>query len=286
MESIINVSNLSYLVKGITIIDNVSFAVKKGDVFALIGHNGAGKTTLIELILNDLKPSKGEIKLFGTLKYNFYNVGVLYDKLPLFPLLKVYEIIHYFACIRHLNYKDIEKSYFHLFEIDKIRNSFIKELSQGEQKKLSLLIAIMHNPELLILDEPFSNIDPTSKDLIWKILKNGDRTILFTTHNWIDAEKNANMIGFIRNGKLLLPPQSAKNILNLLPSRKKLTITASNAKKIKHENLNYYEYDGEMHIFLNDEQKILKLIQTMTVNYSIMEVSLIDAYLFYSNILK
>lgn len=282
MKEVINISEISYKVKEKTIIDNISFTVNEGESFALLGENGAGKSTLIDLMLNDLKPTKGTVAFFGTKKHNFTHVGIVYDHLPLFPLLKVHEIIRYFTTIHKLTYKNISNQYFDTFGINKISNSYIKELSQGERKKVGLLLAIIHNPDLLILDEPFANLDPTIIDRIWKTLNRQGRTIFFSTHNWKDVEKIATKIGFISKGKLILAPQSPNAILNQLPAKKKIIISSKNELLINDLiNLNYYIHDDEIHIFLNNEKEIMPIINKHTMNFSIQDVGLKDAYLFY-----
>lgn len=129
------VSDVSYQVKDKFILNNISFTVKKGETFALLGENGSGKSTLIDVILNDLKPNRGNIKFFEKPKACFDKVGIVYDHLPLFPLLKVIEIIKYFSLIHKLEFENIKKQYFEIFEIYKIQKTFIRELSLGEKKE-------------------------------------------------------------------------------------------------------------------------------------------------------
>lgn len=285
MKEMITVSNISYKVKAKTIIDNVSFAVNNGDSFALLGENGAGKSTLIDIILDDLKPNNGKVTFFGNKNSNFDKVGIVYDHLPLFPLLKVAEIIKYFTVIHKLNYTTVKEQYFETFDIEKIKNSYIKELSQGEKKKIGLLLSIIHEPNLLILDEPFANLDPTIIDRIWRSLKQGNRTIFFTTHDWKDVEKIATKIGFIFEGRLMKEPKSPKEILATLPANKKIIISNESeiVKTLKTENNKFYKHDEELHIFFDKETNLLGTVSSHTTNFSIQDVGLKDAYLYYTN---
>lgn len=144
-------------------------------------------------------------------------------------------------------------------------------------------MAIIHNPVLLILDEPFANLDPTITERIWKILKNDNRTIFYTTHNWKEAEKLAMKIAFIYNGKILIEPQSPQSVLNSLPELKKI-IVPKNENIIKLlTNYKYYFHDENINIFIHDDSKFLKDISQLTNNFSIQEVDLKDAYLFNIN---
>ena len=281
MKEVIKVSDILYKVKTKIIIDSISFSVNDSDSFALLGENGSGKSTLIDLILNDLRSDNGNVIFFGKQKNNFNNIGIVYDHLPLFPLLKVNEIIRYFTTIHKLDYKEIKILYFEIFEIEKIANSFIKELSQGERKRVGLLLSIIHNPTLLILDEPFANLDPTITDRIWRILRQDNRTIFFTTHNWKDVEKLATKIGFIYEGKLIQKPQSPKEIIKDLPAGKKVTINKNTKLNDKFINLNYYKHDDELHIFLDKEKDILDMINKTTNNFSVQDIGLKDAYLYH-----
>ncbi len=277
------VSDVSYQVKDKIILNNISFTVTKGESFALLGENGSGKSTLIDVILNDLKPSKGYIKFFEKSKACFDKVGIVYDQLPLFSMLRVFEIIKYFTTIRKLEFENIKKKYFEIFEINKIQKSFIKELSQGEKKRVGILLALIHNPDLLILDEPFANLDPTITERLWKIIRNENRTIFFTTHNWKEAEKLAVKIAFIYKGKVLFEPQSPQSILNSLPALKIINFPKNeNIIKLL-TNYQYYLHDENINVFFNEDSKLLKDISQFTNNFSVQEVDLKDAYLFNIN---
>tara|TARA_B100000768_G_C11283481_1_gene380253 strand:+ start:1431 stop:2303 length:873 start_codon:yes stop_codon:yes gene_type:complete len=281
MKEVIKISDILYKVKTKIIIDSISFSVYDSDSYALLGENGSGKSTLIDLILNDLKSDNGNVVFFGKQKNNFKNIGIVYDHLPLFPLLKVNEIIRYFTTIHKLDYKVIKTLYFEIFEIEKIANSFIKELSLGERKRVGLLLSIIHNPNLLILDEPFSNLDPTITDRIWRILRQNNRTIFFTTHNWKDVEKLATKIGFIYEGKLIQKSQSPNEIIKNLPAGKKVTVNKNTKLNDKLINLNYYKHDDELHIFLDKKKDILDMITKTTTNFSVQDIGLKDAYLYH-----
>ena len=261
--------------------NNISFAVDAGEAFALLGENGSGKSTLIDIILDDIKPSEGNVNFFEQPKINFDKVGVLYDHLPLFMMLKVSESIHYFAVIHRLNYDAIKKKYFDIFEINKIEHTLVKELSQGERKRVGILLAIMHNPRLLILDEPFANLDPTIIDRIWNTINNGYRTVFFTTHNWKEAEKQATKIGFIYDGKIIYPPESPHEILHKLPSQKKIRIDWFDGVTDKLKDYRYYIHDEAVVVFFDEHSELLKTISAFTNNFSVKNVGLEDAYLFH-----
>lgn len=278
----IQVSNISYKVNSKVILNNINLTVDTGESFALLGENGSGKSTLIDIMLDDIKPTSGSVRLFST-KNKFDRVGVLYDHLPLFMMLKVSESINYFASIYNLSYKTIREKYFDVFEIYKIQNQLIKELSQGEKKRVGILLAVMHNPRLLVLDEPFANLDPTIINRIWKVIANGYRTIFFTTHDWKEAEKQADKIGFIYNGEIIHEPQSPEEILSTLPAHKKINLEYFDGIIEKLKDYHYYIHDELITIFFDEKSNLLKTISDFTNNFSVKDVGLEDAYLFHIN---
>ena len=275
------VTNISYTVKGKQILKDLSFDVKQNEVFALIGKNGSGKSSLIDIMLQDLKPDCGKVSLFENEKCDYKNVGILYDHLPLISLLRVEEIIKYYCTVHKLKYAAIVQNFFEDFDIKPIEKSYIRTLSLGEKKRVSILLAIMHNPDLLILDEPFANVDPTITDRIWKILKREGRTIFFTTHNWSDAEKRADKVAFLGNGKLIAEPLSPTEAIKNLPAQKKLVFTCS--QEIEHllNKYEYYKHDGNIVCFSQPGSSLIGVVAQHTSNFSIQDVDLTDVYLFH-----
>ncbi len=280
MKEIIKVSDISFKRLNKNILNNLSFSIYEGETVAVIGTNGSGKTTLIDIILDDIKPSQGSVYINSSSIKNYTNIGIAYDSLPLFPLLKVSEVIDYFCTISKLNFKDVKANFFSSFDINNISNSLIKDLSQGEKKKIGLLLAVMNNPKTLILDEPFSSLDPTIIDIVWKILVNNKRTILFTTHNWKEVEAIASKVMFLFNGKLITPPRNPIEILKDLPQKK--IIISFNSEFLKKINkYKHYIQDDLINIFYeNDDYNLMKIVNEHTNNFSIQNVDIKDAYLF------
>ncbi|AQW95513.1 ABC transporter ATP-binding protein [Elizabethkingia anophelis] len=280
MKKIISVEHISYQIGNKNILNNVNLTINYGDSFALIGQNGAGKTSLFEIILKDIKPSKGNIFFDSATGDNFKNVGIVYDQIPLFPLLKVREIIDYFSTLYGINKSSIPPKNFNVFGIEEIMESYVKSLSQGEKKKLGLFLSIINNPILLILDEPFSNIDPTAIDGIWQTLKENNRTILFTTHNWKEAESISNRIAFIYKGEIIMEPKSSKEIIDSLPYSK-MIITDFNEDLInKIRGFDFYVNDKLLYIFNKNDSNLTEIISRSTNNFSFKESDIKDAYLF------
>lgn len=278
----IEVNKVSYTYKGKTILSDVSLFVEEGDTFALLGENGSGKSTLIDIILGDITLSSGSIKVFEKTKPNFENIGVVYDHLPFFPLLKVKEIISYFAAIYGVSASEVYEKYKIVFRLETIYESHIQQLSQGEKKRVAIMLSLLGNPKLLILDEPFSHIDPTIINSIWSVLKSENRTILYTTHDWISIAQQANKVAFIRDGKMTGIPLDTSTFKEQLPGSKKIvTRYDDNVKNILTDYNYYTTSDENVHIFCDDKDKsILSTIAKHTHNFSIQDTDIQDAYLY------
>ena len=286
MANIIEVSNIGYRVKQKEILAGINFQIEQGDYFALLGENGSGKSTLIDILMDDLKPSDGSVSFFEKKKKNFNKVGVVYDHLPLFPMLKVGEVIKYFCTIHKLKSKDIKHEYYDIFNLEKIKNSFLRELSQGEKKKVGLVLSILKPSELLILDEPFANLDPTIIDKLWSVLKGKSKTIFFTSHNWKEVEVLANKVCFIYQGKILHPPSPPTQIINMLPANKKIEVEYSSEILNTFRDYDYFIHDNTINFFYHKESDLLAELIKKTNNYSIRNIDLKDAYLYQISLTK
>jgi len=195
--------------KNVTAVNNIAFSIEKGKIFGLLGPNGAGKTTTIRMILNVIKPTSGEITFNGKIIDNDFQgiVGYLPEERGLYKKSKVIDIIIYLGELKGLTKKQAEEnSLFWLKKLDIInyKHTKLEELSKGNQQKIQFIAAILHNPEVLILDEPFSGFDPVNqqlvKDIIVDLAKEG-KIIILSTHQMDIAEKLCNQIFLINKGK-------------------------------------------------------------------------------------
>lgn len=203
------VNNLIKRFKSTLAVDNLSFTVNPGNIFGLLGPNGAGKTTTIRAILNIIKPTSGEI-IFNNnpITNEYYNIiGYLPEERGLYKRSKVIDVLAYFASLKNLNrYDAVERIdvWLKRLKILEYRDKKIEQLSKGNQQKVQLIAAILHNPKLLILDEPFTGFDPINqqevKDLILSFLSEG-KTIILSTHQMDLAEKLCEEILLINRGK-------------------------------------------------------------------------------------
>jgi len=195
-----------------TALDDVSITVPEGKIYGLLGPNGAGKTTLLRIINQITAPDTGELLFKGhkLVPDDIYNIGYLPEERGLYKKMKVGEQALYLAQLKGLPKKEATeklKQWFTKFEIMPWWNKKVEELSKGMQQKVQFIITILHNPSLLIFDEPFSGFDPINTELLKKeilIKKEQGTTIIFSTHNMGSVEELCDNIALIDNGKKLI----------------------------------------------------------------------------------
>lgn len=193
-------------------LDHVSIQVPKNTIFGLLGPNGAGKTTLIRIINRITAPDEGKVWLDGRelQPEDVYQIGYLPEERGLYKKMKVGEEAIYLAQLKGLSYQDARKrltEWFDKFDIMPWWNKKVEELSKGMQQKVQFVATVIHNPQLLIFDEPFSGFDPVNAELLKKEildLRNQGHTIIFSTHNMASVEEICDNIALIDKSKVVL----------------------------------------------------------------------------------
>jgi ABC-2 type transport system ATP-binding protein len=193
-------------------LDKISVSVPKGSIYGLLGPNGAGKTTLLRIINQITAPDEGELYFNGH-KFSSEDVehiGYLPEERGLYKKMKVGEQALYLVQLKGMQKKEALKrlrQWFEKFEINSWWNRKVEELSKGMQQKLQFVITILHKPDLLIFDEPFSGFDPINADMLKNeilTLKNEGATIIFSTHDMGSVEELCDHITLIDNGHKLI----------------------------------------------------------------------------------
>lgn len=212
MENILAVEHVSKNYGNYTALNNVSISVPKGSVFGLLGPNGAGKTSLIRIINQITLPDKGRVLLDNQqLKQaHIKDIGYLPEERGLYKSMKVGEQALYLAQLKGMSNADAKKKlkyWFEKFEITSWWNKKIQELSKGMAQKVQFIVTVLHEPKLLIFDEPFSGFDPINanliKDEILKLRDNG-ATIIFSTHRMESVEELCDYIALIDKSNKIL----------------------------------------------------------------------------------
>ena len=212
MTNIIEINNVSKSYGDYKALNNISINVPRQSIYGLLGPNGAGKTTLIRMLNQITAPDEGEI-IFNGEKLNrnhISEIGYLPEERGLYKSMKVGEQAIYLAQLKGVSKKDAEKrlkQWFHKFGITDWWNKKVEELSKGMQQKIQFIVTVIHNPQLLIFDEPFSGFDPINVNLLKKeILELRDKgaTIIFSTHNMASVEELCDNIMLINKGEKIL----------------------------------------------------------------------------------
>jgi len=271
---------------GFTAVDEISFTVEKGEIFGLLGPNGSGKTTISEMIVGLKKPSSGEISVvnlnpFFQRKRLAGIIGVQLDYTALPWNIKVKEAVELFASFHNIKSSERIRFLLERFGLANKKERLYKYLSQGEKQRLGMILACLHNPRVLILDEPFSRLDPVARQKFFDYLKGckkENKTVFINTHNITEADKLCDRIGIIHKGKLCAidSPQSlVKNIgfkfRITCPANFSLKIN-SPVTKVVHTTVNTY-------FFTNQPQELIHILQKSNQNFTQKNVDLTDVFL-------
>lgn len=211
MNPVIHVSDVSKNYGSQQVLENISFNIEKNEIYGLLGPSGAGKTTLVKMIAGIETPTKGSIKVLDTLMPNLHNmtrIGFMAQSDALYVELSGKENLEFFASIYGLKGQKQKERIEHaasLVNLTEFLKKPVHQYSGGMKRRLSLAAAILHEPEILILDEPTVGIDPVLRQSIWNELyklSDAGTTILVTTHVMDEAEK-CGQLGMLRDGRLI-----------------------------------------------------------------------------------
>jgi ABC-2 type transport system ATP-binding protein len=195
-----------------TAVNDLSLRVRPGRIFGLIGPNGAGKTTTIRMIVNITAPDEGKIELFGKQMSSELqdHIGYLPEERGLYKKMKVIDQLRFFGELKNVKGKKAEDSinrWLDRLKLTEWKTKKASELSKGMQQKIQFIAAVMHDPDLMILDEPFSGLDPVAQELLKEVvleLKTEGKTIIFSTHQMEVAEKICDDICMINKSRKVL----------------------------------------------------------------------------------
>jgi ABC-2 type transport system ATP-binding protein len=194
------------------VIEDISFSVKPGEIFGLLGPNGAGKTTTLRMMLDIIKPDSGTIKVFGKMinSDSKDRTGYLPEERGLYKRSKVIKLLVYLAQLKGMTKTralENAENLLHSIEMLEHKDKKIEELSKGMQQKIQFIATIIHDPDLIVVDEPFSGLDPVNTQIIKNILleqKKAGKTIILSTHMMEQAEVMCDRILMINEGRIVL----------------------------------------------------------------------------------
>ncbi|MCD6356818.1 MAG: ATP-binding cassette domain-containing protein [Anaerolineaceae bacterium] len=209
---VIKVEHISKSFADIQAVEDISFSLAKGEILGLIGPNGAGKTTTIRMILDIFKPDRGSISILGGPMNEEKKdlIGYLPEERGLYQDITLEKCLSYLASVKGMDKASIEENltyYLKQFGLSQYRKKKVKDLSKGMQQKAQLIATFIHQPKLVIVDEPFSALDPVNTQIVKQLLfKERDKgtAIMMSTHQMNQAEETCSRITLINEGKVVL----------------------------------------------------------------------------------
>ncbi len=245
MASILSLQHITKRFDGVVAVDDLSLEISEGRLYGLLGPNGAGKTTTIRMIMNIIVPDSGRIELFGepfqeALKDR---IGYLPEERGLYGKMKITDLLIFLAAIKGVPKHEAGSradAWLERFDLSEWRDKPVESLSKGMQQKLQFIATVLHDPALIILDEPFAGLDPVNTNLLKDImldLRQKGRTIIFSTHRMEQVEKLCERICLINKGREVLEGD------------------LSDIKRSAGRNTVRIEFDGDV-AFLNDSRLV------------------------------
>ncbi len=278
---------------GKNVVDNISFNMDKPGVFGLLGTNGAGKTTTIRMILGIIKKDSGSITWNGkSVERKNVNFGYLPEERGIYPKIKIYDQLMYFAELKGMKRQEADdeiKKWAEKLEVSEYLNMQAEKLSKGNQQKIQFMTAILHNPDLIILDEPFSGLDPINsgllKDVIIELINRG-KYIIMSSHQMMSIEEFCKDVVILNKGKTVLSG-NLNEIKSKYPANRINLITNKNVDDIiKKCNIEIYiNKENQYELKINSEADGNKLFKELSktdvevTKFEIMKPSLNDIFI-------
>ena len=265
------------------VLDGVSFTAESGKAFGLLGRNGAGKTTAIRILMNVFPANSGEILLDGKpINYNKIGIGYLPEERGLYPKKPIIDQLVYFAELKGMSSKNAVKVVDHWLErlgMTEYRSKRLDTLSKGNQQKIQLITALAHDPDIVILDEPFSGLDPVNAMLLKDIVKEQiakEKIVLFSSHQMSYIEEFCDSIAIINSGKVAISGDLGEIKRNYV--RDKLVVRSSCIDRIKlelGEDCSLRE-DGSLLVRLANPEEKQSMMSRLVEKYDIDEIKVFE----------
>ncbi len=265
------------------VLKGVSFTAEGGKAFGLLGRNGAGKTTSIRILMNVFSANSGEVLIDGKpIDYDKIGIGYLPEERGLYPKKLIIDQLVYFAELKGMNTKDAVKAvdyWLGRLGMSEYRNKRLDTLSKGNQQKIQLITALAHDPDIVILDEPFSGLDPVNamllKDVVKEQIAKG-KVVLFSSHQMSYIEEFCDSIAIINAGKVAISGD-LREIKRTYPRDKVVVSTQAPAKiKADFKDICTEREDGTLLIRLASPDEKKAMMTRLVENYDIDEVKVFE----------
>ena len=276
-----------------TVVNNISFGLEKPGVFGLLGTNGAGKTTTIRMLLGILKTNSGEITWKGkAVNRKEVNFGYLPEERGVYPKVKIVDQLVYFAELKGMSKEDALKSidkWSKVLKVEEYLGMPAEKLSKGNQQKIQFLTAIIHDPELVVLDEPFSGLDPVNTDIIKNViidLVKAGKYVIMSAHQMVTIEEFCSDILILNKGKTVLQG-NLQDIKDTYPANRVLVNCNADIKNlVKKQKLTIENVVNNNYIIhIDKEEQADKLLTELVKNkikiekFEIMKPTLNDIFI-------
>ena len=271
----LKLENVSKKFVGKQAVDNISFEVDKPGVFGLLGTNGAGKTTTIRMLLGIIKKDTGEITWNGKkVERKSVNFGYLPEERGVYPKTKIYDQLMYFAKLKGMSQKDADeaiKKWAKVLKVEEYIPMPAEKLSKGNQQKIQFMTAIIHDPELIVLDEPFSGLDPVNseilKNVIINLVKEG-KYIIMSSHQMASIEEFCTDILILNKGKTVLKGNLKEIKEGYKANRLELSTDKNIDEYVKEFGMKIeFSKNNEYSIKIDSEEKAHQLLEKLVTNH-------------------
>ncbi len=264
------------------VLKDVNLDITSGTAFGLLGRNGAGKTTTIRIIMDVITSNGGEVLLDGKkLDRDTVKIGYLPEERGLYPKKKIKDQLIYFAMLKGMKKKDAEKSVLYWLDylaMAEYTNKKLEILSKGNQQKIQLITAIAHDPDIVILDEPFSGLDPVNaqllKDVVREQIAKG-KIVILSSHQMANVEEFCDDIAILNDGKIVVTG-NLTDIKRSYPRNKILVKSLDSEKIMQNETLHFEQINDGLLITLEDESQKQLVMQNLISKYDIDEVKVFE----------
>ena len=274
----LKLENVSKKFVGKQAVDNISFEVDKPSVFGLLGTNGAGKTTTIRMLLGIIKKDTGEITWNGKkVERKSVNFGYLPEERGVYPKTKIYDQLMYFAKLKGMSRKDADeaiKKWAKVLKVEEYIQMPAEKLSKGNQQKIQFMTAIIHDPELIVLDEPFSGLDPVNteilKNIIIDLVKEG-KYIIMSSHQMSSIEEFCTDILILNKGKTVLKGNLKEIKEGYKANRLEISTDKNIDEYIKNFNMDIeFSKNNEYSVKIDSEENAHQLLEKLVDDHIVV----------------
>lgn len=265
------------------VLKGISFSADSGTAVGLLGRNGAGKTTSIRILMDVFPADRGEVRIDGKpVDYGKLQIGYLPEERGLYPKKKIGEQLIYFAELKGMKYRDAVKSVDYWLKrlgMEEYRNKRLDTLSKGNQQKIQLITALAHNPQVIILDEPFSGLDPVNamllKDVVKEQIAKG-KIVLFSSHQMNYIEEFCDKIAILNNGEIVLQGELRDIKRNYV--RDRLVVRSEESDRILTElgACASQNEEGDIIVRLSSTDDKQEMMKRLTENYDMDEIRVFE----------